>query len=42
MCVRTINGFDQLSYRCSDTLIFLECSSMLNVAPVTNAFLNYT
>ena len=42
MCVRTVNGFDELSHQCSHTLIFLECSSMLNVAPVTNAFLNYT
>ena len=39
MCVRTVNGSEQLSYWCSSTLIFLECSSMLNAA---NAFLSYT
>ena len=42
MCARTVNGFEQLYYWCSGTLIFLECSSMLNAAPVTNAFLSYT
>ena len=42
MCTRTVNWSDQLSYWCSGTLIFLECSSMLNTAPVTNTFLTYT
>ena len=44
MCAsaRTVNGSEQLSYRCPGTLIFLERSSMLNVAHVTNAFLSYT
>ena len=42
MCARTINGSQQLSYWCSGTLIFFECSFMLNVAPVTNAFLSNT
>ena len=38
----TVNESEQLSYWCSGTLTFLECSSMLNAAPVTNAFLSYT
>ena len=42
VCARTVNGSEQLSYWCSGTLIFVECSSMLNVAPVANAFLSYT
>ena len=42
MCARTVNGFDQLSYWCSGTLIFLECSSMLNATLVKNTFLIYT
>ena len=42
MCAKSVNGSKQLSYWCSGTLIFLECSSILNVAPVTNAFLSYT
>ena len=44
MCAnaRTVNGSEQLSYWCPGTLNFLECSSMLNAAPVTNAFLSYT
>ena len=33
---------EQLSYWWPGTLIFLEYSSMLNDAPVTNAFLSYT
>ena len=42
MCARTVNGSEQLSYCCSGTFIFLECSSVLNDAtPVTNAFLSY-
>ena len=42
MCARTVNGSAKLSYLCSDTLIFLECSSILNAAHVTNAFVSYT
>ena len=42
MCARTVNGSVQLPYLCSRTLIFLEYSSMLNVAPVGNAFLSYS
>ena len=42
MCARTINGSKQFSYWWSGTLSFLECSSMLNASPVTNAFLGYT
>ena len=42
MCTRTVNGSKQLSYWYSVTLIFLECSSMLNAASVINAFLSYT
>ena len=38
MCARTVNR----SQWCSGTLIFLECSSMLNAAPVTNAFWSCT
>ena len=41
-CARTVNASAQLSYWCSGASIFLECSSMLNTAPVTNAFLSYT
>ena len=39
---KAVNGSKQLSYWCSGTLVFLECSSMLNSAPETNAFLSYT
>ena len=42
MCVRSVNGSEQLSYWCSDTFIFLEFSSLLNVIPVSNSFLSYT
>ena len=42
MRVRIVNGSEQLSYWYSGTLIFLECSSVLNAAPVTNAFWSYT
>ena len=42
MCAKTVNGSKQLSYWCSGKLIFLECSSMSNAAPVINAFLSYT
>ena len=44
MCAsaRTVNGSEQLSYWCPGILIFLECSSMLNAASVTNAFLSHT
>ena len=38
----SVNGSEQLFYWCSGTLIFLECSFMLNVTPVKNAFLSYT
>ena len=41
MCARTINGSEKLSYWLG-TLIFLECSFMLNAAPITNAFLDST
>ena len=41
MCARDVNGSKQLYYWCSGTLIFLDCSSMLNAATVTNAFLSY-
>ena len=41
MCARFVNGSEQLSYRCSGTMIFPECSSMLYTAPVTNTFLCY-
>ena len=40
MCARAVNGSEQLSYWYSDTFTFLECSSVLNTTPVTNAFLN--
>ena len=42
MCARTVNGSEKLSFSCSGTFIFLECSSMLNAASVTNTFLSYT
>ena len=42
MCARTVNGSEQLSYWCSRTLTFLDWSSMLHAAHVTNAFLSYT
>ena len=42
MCASIVNRFEQLSYGCLGTLIFVECSSMLNAAPLTNAFLSYT
>ena len=42
MCARAGNGSEQLSYWYSNTFTFLECSSVLNTAPVTNAFLNCT
>ena len=42
MYARTVNEFKQHSYWWSGTLISLECSSMLNAAPVTNSFLRYT
>ena len=29
MCARTVNGSEQLSYRCSGTFIFFECSPAL-------------
>ena len=38
MWAKTVNGSEQLSYWYLGTLIFLECSSMLNAASVTNAF----
>ena len=39
---KAVNGSKQLSYWCSGTLVFLECSSMLNSVPETNAYLSYT
>ena len=39
ICARTVNGSEQLSLSYID---FFKCSSMLNTAPVTNAFLSYT
>ena len=42
LCAKSANRFEQLSYWYSGTFIFLKYGSVLNVTPVTNAFLSCT